>query len=113
MTLPELDPAKRDEALAKARAARTLRAELKQMLKSGEVGLVEVLDRAGDVDALAKMRVAELVESMPAYGKVKARRLMESLGIAPSRRLQGLGSKQRDALVAHFEARSPGQDDHR
>jgi hypothetical protein len=106
MTLPEQDPAKRDEALAKARAARQLRAELKQMLKSGEVGIAEVIGRAGDVEALAKMRVFELVESMPAYGKVKARRLMEQMGIAPTRRLRGLGSNQRDALVGHFEARA-------
>lgn len=106
MTLPELDPAARDEALVRARAARQLRAELKQMLKAGEVALSEVLARAEDVDALAKMRVAELVEAMPAYGKVKARRLMDRLGIAPTRRLRGLGSNQRQLLLEHFAART-------
>lgn len=106
MSLPELDPAKRDEALAKARVARQMRAELKQMLKAGEVGLGEVLDRAQAVEALAKMKVIDLVSSMPAYGKVKARRLMERLGIAETRRLRGLGSKQREELVEHFARRA-------
>lgn len=102
MSLPELDPARRDEALARAQAARTLRAEVKQMLKSGEVRLDELLARAEDVEALAKMRVQEVIEAMPAHGKVKARRIMDRLGIAPTRRLRGLGGRQRQALLAHF-----------
>lgn len=109
MSLPDIDPAKREEALAKARVARQVRAELKQMLKAGEVGLTEVLDRADEVEALAKMRVTELLESMPAYGKVKARRLMEKLGIAEGRRLRGLGANQRQAIVEHFARRQRGE----
>ncbi len=102
MALPALDPERRDEALAMAKAARQMRAELKQMLKSGEVRLDELLARSGDVEALAKMRVQEVLEAMPAYGKVKARRLMDRLGIAPTRRLKGLGDRQREALLAAF-----------
>ncbi len=111
MALPDLDPAQRELALERAKAARRMRAELKQMLKSGEVQLAELLDRAQQVDALAKMRVAEVLEAMPAYGKVKARRLMDRLGIAPTRRLRGLGSNQREALLAHFAARLRGEPD--
>jgi hypothetical protein len=106
MPLPDLAPEQRRAALAKAAEARRIRAELKQMLKSGEVGLAEVLARAGNADALAKMRVTEVLESMPAYGPVKARRLMEELNIAPTRRLRGLGPRQREALLEVFEARS-------
>ena len=104
MPLPELAPEERRAALAKAAEARRVRAEPKQMLKSGEVGLAEVLERSRDADALAKMRVQEVLEAMPAYGPVKARRLMEQLDIAPSRRLRGLGSRQRAALLATFGA---------
>lgn len=103
MALPELDPEARAAALAKAAEARRIRAELKQMLKAGEVSLRQVLDRAGDSDALAKMRVIDVVGAMPAYGPVKARRLMEQLDIAATRRLRGLGPRQREALLATFE----------
>ena len=105
MSLPELDPEQRAAALAKATEARRIRAELKQMLKAGEVSLGEVLDRADTAEPLAKMRVADVLESMPAFGPVKARRLMEELEIAPSRRLRGLGPRQREALLATFEPR--------
>lgn len=103
MPLPELDPEARSAALAKAADARRIRAELKQMLKAGEVGLADVLERAGSVDALAKMKVIDVLGAMPAYGPIKARRLMEELGIAQSRRLRGLGPRQREALLAVFD----------
>ena len=40
-----------------------------------------------------------LLESLPGLGKVKARRVMEDVGIADSRRVQGLGAQQRQALL--------------
>jgi hypothetical protein len=103
MPLPELDPEQRAAALEKAKQARRIRAELKQMLKSGEVTLRQVIDRAESAEPLAKMRVSEVLESMPSYGKIKARRLMEELDIAASRRIQGLGHNQRAALLERFE----------
>ncbi len=102
MALPKLDPEQRAAALEKAKQARRIRAELKQMLKSGEVSLGEVIARAESAEPLAKMRVSEVLEAMPSYGKIKARRLMEDLDIAASRRIQGLGPNQRAALLAHF-----------
>jgi len=106
MALPELGPEERRAALVKAAEARRIRAELKQMLKSGEVSIGQVLERAGSADALAKMKVSDVIEAMPAYGPVKAQRLMEQLGIARSRRLRGLGPRQRAALLATFETGS-------
>lgn len=105
MALPELDPEQRRAALVKAAEARRIRAELKQMLKAGEVSFRDVLDRSRTAEPLAKMRVADVLEAMPAFGPVKARRLMEELGIAPSRRLRGLGARQRAALLTAFEDR--------
>ena len=104
MPLPELDPEQRRAALEKAAHARRVRAELKQMLKSGEVSIREVIERSATAEPLAKMKVAEVLESMPSYGKVKARKLMEELDIAASRRLRGLGSRQREALLRTFES---------
>jgi hypothetical protein len=102
MSVPELDPEQRRQALEKAAEARRVRAELKQMLKAGELTISELLDRAEDSDHVQKMRVSEVVSSMPGYGKVKARRLMEELDIAQSRRVRGLGPNQRERLLAEF-----------
>ncbi|MDX1657861.1 MAG: integration host factor, actinobacterial type [Nitriliruptorales bacterium] len=103
MPVPELDPEQRQAALEKAKESRRIRAELKQMLKAGEVQISQVLARAEHADALAKMRASDLIGAMPNVGKVGARRLMNELGIADGRRLQGLGPRQREALIDHFE----------
>lgn len=104
MPVPELDADQRRAALARAGEARQVRAELKQMLKAGEVTLGEVLDRAGASEALARMRVSDVLEALPRVGPVRARQVMDDLGIAPSRRLRGLGSRQRAALRDRFDA---------
>lgn len=96
---PELDPEQRRAALEKAAEVRRIRADVKQMLKTGELGLRQLLDRADGADALARMRVHEVLESLPSYGKARARKLMERLDIARSRRLRGLGRRQRAALL--------------
>lgn len=103
MTVPDLDPDQRRAARAKALEARRIRAELKQMLKTGEVTLGQVLDRAEAAPVVARMRVSDLIGAMPSYGQVRTDRLMEELGIADNRRVQGLGSRQRKALRAHFD----------
>lgn len=103
MSVPDLDPEQRRAARRKATEARRIRAELKQMLKTGEVGIAQVLDRVDSSDALARMRVSALIRAMPGYGKVRARRLMEELDISTARRLRGLGSRQRAALLRHFD----------
>ncbi len=48
------------------------------------------------------MRVVDLLQSMPGLGKVRARQTMERLGIAESRRVRGLGTKQVAALQREF-----------
>jgi hypothetical protein len=102
MPLPELDDDARREALNKAAEARKLRAEMKQRLKAGEVGLSEVLARADDSEVIARTRVSEVLEAMPRVGRIRARRLMERLDISSSRRLRGLGANQRERLLAEF-----------
>lgn len=102
MPLPELDDDARRDALNKAAEARKLRAEMKQRLKAGEIGLREVLARADDNEVVARTRVSEVLEAMPRVGRVRARRLMERLDISSSRRLRGLGANQRERLLAEF-----------
>ena len=49
--------------------------------------------------------IDDLLQSMPGLGKVRARQVMERLGIAESRRVRGLGTKQVAALEREFAAR--------
>lgn len=102
MALPQLTPEQRAAALEKAAAARRVRAELKERLKKGQTSVKQVLDDAGSNEALAKLKVSALLESLPGVGKVRAAQLMEQFGIAPSRRIRGLGERQRKALLDEF-----------
>jgi hypothetical protein len=104
MPLPTLTPEQRQQALEKAAEARRKRAELKAQLKSGKVSLSTVL-RGDSDDTVGKMKVASVLESLPGVGKVRARKIMEKLEISASRRVRGLGSKQKDALLAEFSGK--------
>ncbi len=99
---PQLSDAQRKEALAKAAAVRRRRAELKDRLKIGDLTLADVLDTASDDDVVGGTKVLAVLESLPRIGKVTARRLMEELDISETRRLRGLGVKQREALLARL-----------
>jgi hypothetical protein len=104
MPLPTLTEEQRREALAKAAEARRKRAELKGQLKSEKMTLRDVLTRQGD-DVVGKMKVSSVLESLPGVGKVRARRIMERLDISATRRVRGLGAKQKDALLTEFSKR--------
>lgn len=99
-TPPALSPEQRAAALAKAAEARTARAEVKNRLKLGSVTLAEAL--ASTDDTIGKLKVVSMLESLPGVGKVKARKLMEEIGIADNRRVQGLGQQQKAALLEHL-----------
>ena len=101
MPLPVLTDEQRKQALQKAAEARRKRAELKGELKSGKRTLKDVLSRQGD-DTVGKMKVSTVLESLPGVGKVRARKLMEKLDISASRRIRGLGAKQRESLLGEF-----------
>jgi transposase len=96
-TPPPLTPEQRTAALAKAAEARTARAEVKARLKSGSLGLADALSSTDG--AIAKLKVVSLLESLPGVGKVKARKIMDDVGIAENRRVQGLGAQQKQSLL--------------
>jgi S13-like protein len=99
---PSLSPEERHAALAKAAIARRRRAEVKERLKTGGLTLKELFDQGDGDEILAKLKVVSVLESLPGVGKVKARRLMQELDIAASRRLRGLGGNQRRKLLDRF-----------
>jgi hypothetical protein len=97
MALPQLSEEQRAANLKKAAEARHARAELREKIKTGKVSLEKVLN--SDDPAASRMPVHTLIESLPGYGKAKSAKIMEELGISPKRRVQGLGARQRDALL--------------
>ncbi|MEO0491778.1 MAG: integration host factor, actinobacterial type [Actinomycetota bacterium] len=101
-TPPPLTDEARRAALAKAAEARRVRAELKAALKDGQIVFADVFARAETDELVAKTKILTILESLPGVGKVKSRRTMESIGIAESRRIQGLGDNQRRALLTAF-----------
>ena len=85
--------------------ARSQEAEVKNRLKNSGASIVDVLHEGQRNEVIGKMRVVDLLQSMPGLGKVRARQMMERLGIAESRRVRGLGTKQLAALEREFARR--------
>lgn len=65
----------------------------------GSVSFTELLAQAETDEVVAKTKVLTVLEALPRLGKVKARRLLEEVGIADNRRVQGLGEQQRQTLI--------------
>lgn len=104
MPLPTLTEEQRRQALAKAADVRRKRAELKARLKSEKTTLRDLLTRNND-DVVGKMKVSAVLEALPGVGKIRARKIMERLDISVSRRVRGLGTKQKQALLTEFPKR--------
>lgn len=105
MALPILTPEQRQAALEKAAAARQIRAEVKNRLKTSGATLSEVISESKANEVIAKLKVVDLLKAMPGVGAVKAQEIMDRLGIAESRRLRGLGANQIKALLDEFKQR--------
>jgi hypothetical protein len=98
MALPILTPEQRADALKKAAKARQERAKLREDIKSGKITFAQVMKKSSD-PVVARMRVSTLLESLPGFGKAKAAKIMAELEISESRRVQGLGARQRESLL--------------
>jgi len=102
VALPPLTPEQRAAALEKAAHVRRERAEVKNRLKYSHGSLADVIKDGQDNAVVGKMRVSALLEAMPGVGKVRARQIMEEVGISESRRVRGLGNNQIAALLERF-----------
>ncbi|WIB72224.1 guanylate kinase [Curtobacterium sp. MCBD17_026] len=107
-TPPEVD---RVAAAKAAVAARRARAAVKAAIASGERSALDVARAAWDdslvetTSAERSLRVRDLLVSLPGIGPARAEAIMGSLRIAPSKRLGGLGTRQRAALADWLAAR--------
>lgn len=99
MATPELTDEQRAQALVKATAVRSARRVFKEELSRGEMSLQEAITRAKADEALAGIRVRDLLQCLPGIGPKRAESAMEEIGISPARRIRGLGAHQVEALV--------------
>lgn len=96
MPLPQLTDEQRKAALEKAAAARHARAELREKIKKGDVSHESVHT---PMTHRFLHEGSTLIDVPPGYGKAKAAKIMEELGISATRRVQGLGVRQREQLL--------------
>lgn len=99
MALPRLTAEEKMSALRKAKEMRSRRLEIRHGLKEGRLTLEGILNSHRNDDVISRMRVSYLLESLPRIGRVRTRKIMEEIGIHESRRVQGLGVRQREALL--------------
>ena len=97
---PQLTAEQRQKALEKASEVRKRRAEVKAKLKMRSISLSDLLEQAETDEVVAGTKVLAVLESLPGMGKVRARKMMDEIGIADSRRIRGLGDQQRASLLA-------------
>lgn len=94
MKPPEVD---RAEALRRAIAARKARAAIKAAVSAGETSPLQVAMNAWQdrESAESSLRVRDLLLSIPGLGPVKVEQILAQLSIASSKRLGGLGRRQK------------------
>lgn len=100
MAVPVRSASERDAALAAALEARQERARLREALRERQLSGVDVLENASANPVWAALRVTWVLEALPGIGPARAARLMDEAGVAASRRVQGLGVRQRSTLIA-------------
>lgn len=105
MAVPVLTQEQRVAASAKATQIRVRRKEVKLQLKNKQITFADLLKVSEQDEIIAGMKVKSVLESLPAFGKVKAAALMQNCGIAETRRIKGLGLHQSQALLTALAAR--------
>lgn len=102
MAIPQLSKEQLEAARAAATEARRARAELKTQVKSGQLSLHDALNKASSDDTLSRVKVVDLLRSLPRVGVTRSAEIMDALDIAANRRIRGLGRHQVERLKAMF-----------
>jgi len=99
VSAPERTASQRAEALERALAARQERALIRRQLKSGELIGSEVLESCEGNQAWGALPIRAFLTALPGVGEVRAEAILREIDIADSRRLRGLGDRQRSELI--------------
>ena len=94
---PERSLHQRMDALQRANAIRTRRAQLKRDLKAGRQPIHELVLEPPEYLETAK--VFDLLLAVPKYGRVKVNKILSQCRISPSKTIGGLSHRQRAELV--------------
>jgi hypothetical protein len=103
-TPPQLSNEERRAALEKAAESRKVRAQFKADVKQRKRSWLEAFNHENE--AIRKMRVKELLLSLPGFGEVRASNVMERAGISLTRRVQGVGKSQYESLLTILKEES-------
>ncbi|MGB3673468.1 MAG: integration host factor, actinobacterial type [Candidatus Nanopelagicales bacterium] len=66
----------------------------------GQFSIADVLAKSESDETVKKTKVLALVKAMPGIGAVRAAQILTDFSISETRRIGGLGSNQREALIA-------------
>jgi hypothetical protein len=92
------------QALARANRVRLARAELKRSIGRGDVDVAEVIrDCPWETES---MPLSELLTSQRRWGRTRARKLLQGLGLSENKRLGTLTARQRAILSSALNARA-------
>lgn len=100
MLPPKLSKRFRRKAGKKAVAARQERAKIKSEIASGEINFFELFDNPST--AIARMKMVDLLQSVPGIGQIRAESIMDRAKISHSRRIGGVGHRQLANLRQEF-----------
>ena len=94
---PERTSQERLSALEEANRVRFARADAKRDLRSGDLGIYDLL--MDPSEELKGAKVEEMLLAVRGMGRVKVTRLMREAGVSRSKTLVGLTHGQRDRLI--------------
>ena len=86
------------DALQRANAIRTRRAQLKKDLKAGRASIHGL--RLDPPEFVETAKVFDMLLAVPKYGRVKANTVLQQCRISPSKTIGGLSQRQRSELVS-------------
>jgi guanylate kinase len=100
MLPPRLSSRARRKAGEKAVLARQDRAKVKEQVASGELFFFDLFK--DERKSIARMKLVDLLQSVPGIGQARAQIIFERTKISPSRRIGGVGHRQIELLRQEF-----------
>lgn len=100
MQPPKLSNRFRRKAGQKAVAARQERAKTKELIATGQIFFFDIF--SDERESISRMRLIDLLQSVPGVGKIRAEQILERTKISPSRRIGGVGPRQIELLREEF-----------
>ena len=100
MLPPRLSSRARRKAGEKAVLARQDRAKVKEQVASGELFFFDLFK--DERKSISRMKLVDLLQSVPGIGQARAQIIFERTKISPSRRIGGVGHRQIELLRQEF-----------